>query len=76
MEPKGREKKDMLKQLKEAEQKHDFYSRLYRQYSINFLKLVVFVRTLVTNERIEDYLQRTSPDILASVKEIISGAEQ
>ena len=73
---KEEKKKDLLKQLKEAEEKHDFYSGLYRQYSINFLKLVVFMRTLVTNDRIEGYLQRCHPDMLMAVNEIIAGAEQ
>ena len=30
----ARRKNDLLKKLAEAEQKHDFYSRLYKQYTV------------------------------------------
>jgi hypothetical protein len=41
-------KSDLLKKLTDAEEKHDFYTTLYRQYSINLLKLVIYVRLLAT----------------------------
>ena len=37
-------KSDLLKRLADAEEKHDFYTTLYRQYSINLLKLVIYAR--------------------------------
>ena len=39
-------KSNLLKRLKEAEQQQDFYSGLYRQYTTNLLKLVIYVRSL------------------------------
>ncbi len=68
-------KSDLLKRLADAEEKHDFYTTLYRQYSINLLKLVIYVRLLVTKERIATYLRESHPDILASFQEIITNAE-
>jgi ParB family transcriptional regulator, chromosome partitioning protein len=66
---------DLLKKLGDAEEKHDFYTTLYRQYSINLLKLVIYARLLVTNEHIAAYLQDFHSDILATFQEIITNAE-
>ena len=68
-------KSDLLKKLADTEEKHDFYTTLYRQYSINLLKLVIYARLLVTNERIAAYLRESHPDILATFQEIITNAE-
>jgi len=68
-------KSDLLKRLADAEEKHDFYTTLYRQYSVNLLKLVIYVRLLVTKERIAAYLRESHPDILAIFQEIITNAE-
>jgi len=68
-------KSDLLKKLADAEEKHDFYTTLYRQYSINLLKLVIYVRLLVTKERIAAYLRESHPDILATFQEIVTKAE-
>jgi ParB family transcriptional regulator, chromosome partitioning protein len=65
---------DLLKKLADAEEKHDFYTTLYRQYSINLLKLVIYTRLLVTNERIAAYLRDSHPEILATFQEIITNA--
>ncbi|MCE3019243.1 MAG: hypothetical protein LW870_25670, partial [Pirellula sp.] len=43
--------------LQEAEQQQDFYTGLYRQYTTNLLKLVIYVRSLLNNPEIKSYLQ-------------------
>src|SRR5262245_25431999 len=43
----GQRKSDLLKKLAEAEQKHDFYSRLYKQYTVDLLRLAVYARSLI-----------------------------
>jgi ParB family transcriptional regulator, chromosome partitioning protein len=68
-------KSDLLKKLADAEEKHDFYTTLYRQYSINLLKLVIYARLLVTKERITAYLRECHSGILATFQEIITNAE-
>ena len=68
-------KSDLLKKLADAEEKHDFYTTLYRHYSINLLKLVIYARLLVTKERIAAYLRESHADILATFQEIITNAE-
>lgn len=68
-------KADLLKNLKDAEEKHDFYSALYRQYSINLLKLVIYARTLISNERVAAYLQQAHSNVFTTFQEIITKAE-
>ena len=49
-------KNDLIKKLTEAEQKHDFYSRLYKQYTIDLLQLAIYARALLTNSRVREHL--------------------
>ena len=46
-----------MEKLQEAEQKHDFYTRLYRNYSANLLKLVIYARSLITNDHVCKYME-------------------
>ena len=58
----GNGQTDLLKKLKDAEQQQDFYSTIYRQYSINLLKLVVYVRRLLTNTVVRQFLDKSYPE--------------
>jgi ParB family chromosome partitioning protein len=69
-------KNDLLKKLREAEQQQDFYSGLYRQYTTNLLKLVIFVRTLVANPRIKQFLRENHPQQLEVFEQIINSTER
>jgi len=64
-------KKDMVSQLEHAEQQHDFYAALYRQYSTDLMKLIFYVRKLLSNERVQQHLTTKHPDILARFKEVV-----
>ena len=66
---------DLLKQLKEAEQQQDFFSGLYRQYTTNLLKLVIYVRTLLGNQRVREYLQAHHAQQLDLFEQIINSTE-
>ncbi|OQB82627.1 MAG: Chromosome-partitioning protein Spo0J [Planctomycetes bacterium ADurb.Bin126] len=65
-------KNDLLKKLAEAEQKHDFYSQLYRQYTVDLLRLAIYARSLLTNQRLREYLDRHHPDIVERFESIIA----
>ena len=65
---------DLLKQLADAEQKHDFYSRLYKQYTIDLLRMAIYVRTLINNTRVREYLQARHPAVVAQFEAIIAEA--
>jgi ParB family chromosome partitioning protein len=67
-------KNDLLKQLADAEQKHDFYSRLYKQYTIDLLRMAIYARTLLTNTRIREYLERNHSVIAARFEAVIADA--
>ncbi len=65
-------KNDLLKRLREAEQQQDFYSGLYRQYTTNLLKLVIYVRSLLSNLKVRQYLRDHHPEQLELFDEIIN----
>jgi ParB family transcriptional regulator, chromosome partitioning protein len=69
-------KNNLLKRLEEAEQQQDFFSSLYRQYTTNLLKLVIFARALVNNQRVREYLQEHHSQQLELFEQIIHGAEE
>jgi len=69
-------KSDLLKRLREAEQQQDFYSGLYRQYTTNLLKLVIYVRALLSNERVRQYLAEHHSEPLKLFEEIINSTER
>ena len=66
---------DLLKRLQEAEQQQDFFSGLYRQYTTNLLKLVIYVRSLLAHQRVRQYLEVYHPQQLKLFDELINGAE-
>jgi ParB family transcriptional regulator, chromosome partitioning protein len=69
-------KNDLLKKLRDAEQQQDFYSGLYRQYTTNLLKLVIYVRSLVNNPRVQEYLREHHPQELEAFEQIIDSTEK
>ena len=69
-------KTDLLKKLREAEQQQDFYSGLYRQYTTNLLKLVIFARSLVNNPRVREHMQEHHARELAAFEQIINSTER
>lgn len=67
-------KNDLLRKLAEAEQKHDFYSQLYKQYTVDLLRLAIYARSLLTNVRLREYLDRHQPEIVTRFEDIIADA--
>jgi hypothetical protein len=68
-------KDELMSKLQESEQKHNFYSRLYKQYSIDLLKLTIYTRSMITNMRIRDYLQVNHQNIFGHFEKTIASAE-
>jgi ParB-like chromosome segregation protein Spo0J len=71
----AKRKSDLLKRLAETEKKHDFYSRLYKQYTVDLLRLAIYARSLLTNTRIREYLDEHFPAIVARFEGVISDAK-
>jgi hypothetical protein len=57
--------------LKTVQERFDFFSTLYQQYTTDLLKLGIYVRRLITNDEIRDYLAGAFPDILKCFERII-----
>jgi ParB-like chromosome segregation protein Spo0J len=75
--PRQNDKKSgLLTKLREAEQQQDFYSGLYRQYTTNLLKLVIYVRSLISQARVQEYLADKHPDTLDIFTQIINNTER
>ena len=68
-------KSQLLKKLQEAEQQQDFYTGLYRQYTTNLLKLVIYVRSLLNNAEAKAYLQTHHADLSRTFEEILASTE-
>lgn len=67
-------KGDLLRKLTAAEQKHDFYSSLYKQYTIDLLRLAIFARSMLTNARIRNYLDQHYPLVVRQFEAVIADA--
>ncbi len=68
-------KSNLLKMLQEAEQQQDFYTGLYRQYTTNLLKLVIYVRSLLNHSEVKAYLQEHHADLTRIFEEILTSTE-
>jgi len=69
------QKSQLLKKLQEAEQQQDFYTGLYRQYTTNLLKLVIYVRSLLANAEVRTYLAVNHAALLESFEQILENTE-
>ena len=65
----------LLDKLKEVEQQQDFYAGLYRQYTTNLLKLVIYIRTLLANASVRSLLEEQYPGQLSLFDQIINETE-
>lgn len=67
-------KNDMMSRLAHAEQQHDFFAQLYRQYSSDLLKAAFYVRKMISTPEIEKHLEVHYPEILARFRSVIEDA--
>lgn len=67
-------KNDLLKKLADAEQKHDFYSQLYKQYTVDLLRLAIYARSLLTHARLREHLDKNHPEIVVRFETVITDA--
>ena len=72
----AKQKKELAVKLEEAEQRYDFYSMLYRQYVTDLLKLCIYVRKLISNEKVSSYLKEHHAEIFATFQRIVFETER
>jgi hypothetical protein len=64
-------KQELVGRLRKVQERYDFFSTLYQQYTTDLLRLGIYVRKLITNDEIRDYLAGAFPDILKCFEGII-----
>lgn len=64
-------KKELAAKLEQVDRQHDFYTKLYRDYVTDLLKLCIYVRKLVNEKRIRAFIEARHPEILKQFEEII-----
>jgi len=67
--------KQLVEKFEETEKRYNFYSILYRQYTMDLLKLCAYARTLITNESIKSHLESNFPEILERFQRIVFETE-
>ena len=67
-------KTDLLKQLTEAEQKHDFYSRLYKQYTVDLLGWRSSPASCCPTPACAAYLDQHHPGVVDRFQAVITDA--
>jgi len=68
-------KQEMVAKLEAVEGRYDFYTELYQQYSVDLLRTCMYVRKLITNDKVKTYLQEKYPEILQTFENIVFDAE-
>ena len=66
-----KKRKEIVTRLQEAEKQQDFYTRLYRQYSADLVKMTLYVRKIVTTSALADYLKEHHAATLNELTQII-----
>lgn len=61
----------LVDRLEEAERQHDFYTKLYRQYSADLLKMSLYIRKVITTPKIREYLERHHQSVLSEMNVIV-----
>jgi len=68
-------RRELVTKLEEVEKRHDFYSRLYNQYSTDLLKLCSFARKLITHDALRGRLESDHREILERFAKIVFDGE-
>lgn len=64
-------KQELVGRLRKVQERYDFFSTLYQQYTTDLLRLGIYVRKLITNDEIRAYLAGAFPDILKCFEGIV-----
>jgi len=64
-------KQELVNKLKTVQKRYDFYTNLYRQYSADLLKVYIYVRKLITNDKVRTFLDINFTEVLKRFEKII-----
>ena len=65
------QKQELVKKLESVEKRYDFYTALYRQYTTDLLRLCIYVRKLLGNDKVRTYMESEAPEILRRFEGIL-----
>lgn len=65
------QRNQLVSRLEDADKQHDFYTRLYRQYSADLLKMTLYVRKIITTPALSAYLTEHHATTLRDLSEIV-----
>jgi ParB-like chromosome segregation protein Spo0J len=68
-------KQELVDRLRNVQERYDFFSTLYQQYATDLIRLGIYVRNLITNDEIRDYLAGAFPDVLKCFEEIVLASD-
>jgi hypothetical protein len=66
----------LVKRLEEAEKRHDFYYKHFRQYSADLVKISIYIRKLVTDDEIKEFLRTKFAEVLTKFEDIVFKCEE
>lgn len=61
-------RKQLVARLEEAEKQQDFYSRLYRQYSADLVKTMLYVKKMLSNPRVLAHIEQRHAGTLKELR--------
>lgn len=64
-------RKELVNRLQEARKQRDFYAQLYNQYTVDLLKMTLYVRKVITTPEISAYLAEHHAQTLRDLTEIV-----
>jgi ParB family chromosome partitioning protein len=64
-------KQELVGKLEEVQKRYDFFATLYRQYTTDLLRLCIYVRKLINNQKIQDYMASKFPELLSRFDKIV-----
>ncbi len=67
----SQKRKEIVTRLQEAEQQQDFYTKLYRQYTADLMKMTLYVRKIVNTPALTAYLKEHHAATLKELTQIV-----
>ena len=69
-------RKEIVSRLQEAEKQQDFYTKLYRQYTADLMKMTLYVRKIVNTPALTAYLKEHHAATLNELTQIVMETPQ
>jgi len=68
---KKRNRSILIKKLVNAEKKHDYYTMVFQQYKIDFIKISIYIRNLINDPSMGAYIQDQFPKEVLLFRKIL-----